>query len=266
MTEFSQLATQSLGGYYVYALIDPRTNEVFYIGKGSGNRVFQHELEINAQFNQEKEKHLKIKDIYDAGMVVKKVILKYGLTEQESFSAEASLINLLNYLNPALLTNIMNGHHGDSALAVEDFEKWYGALPISTEDIKHNILVIKVNKRYDAAMDAPVLKESVRGHWVISQKNAEKVDYIFALYNGLIVGVYENMTWYPSGILTDSYPRPDEFDGKLTNRKYCTCDIVSPESEIGKMYLYKSIKELSKTTQNPISYIWGRSNRASGNS
>jgi hypothetical protein len=31
-------------GYYVYLLIDPRNDKVFYVGKGKGNRVNQHLL------------------------------------------------------------------------------------------------------------------------------------------------------------------------------------------------------------------------------
>ena len=28
--------------WYVYLLSDPNTNEIFYVGKGKGNRVFDH--------------------------------------------------------------------------------------------------------------------------------------------------------------------------------------------------------------------------------
>jgi hypothetical protein len=32
--------------YYVYELVDPRNDSVFYVGKGSGNRAYQHEQNV----------------------------------------------------------------------------------------------------------------------------------------------------------------------------------------------------------------------------
>lgn len=45
---FTEQVCEKLG-HYVYRLIDPRNGETFYVGKGTGNRVFQH-LQAAAQF------------------------------------------------------------------------------------------------------------------------------------------------------------------------------------------------------------------------
>ena len=41
ITEFPPEVIKELN-YYVYRLIDPRNGETFYVGKGKGNRVFEH--------------------------------------------------------------------------------------------------------------------------------------------------------------------------------------------------------------------------------
>lgn len=41
ITEFTQAVCEKIG-YYVYFLRDPRDKKIFYIGKGKGNRVFNH--------------------------------------------------------------------------------------------------------------------------------------------------------------------------------------------------------------------------------
>jgi hypothetical protein len=32
--------------FYVYELIDPRDGKVFYVGKGKGERAWQHEIDV----------------------------------------------------------------------------------------------------------------------------------------------------------------------------------------------------------------------------
>ena len=50
--EFKQTVIEALQ-YYVYCLVDPRDNKIFYVGKGYGNRVFNHAADsLNELHNQ----------------------------------------------------------------------------------------------------------------------------------------------------------------------------------------------------------------------
>ena len=109
-----------------------------------------------------------INAIENCGLQVKRILIHWGLTENEAFSAEAALINFLNYTDSLQLTNIVAGHHMHESLSVEDFETLYGAEPLLESDIKHNILVIKINKRYRRNMTSFELYEAVRGIWKAS--------------------------------------------------------------------------------------------------
>ena len=162
MKNFSEKASQALNGYYVYALIDPRTDKVFYIGKGIGDRVFNHEIESNKSPDSEKIKLQTISSIEKAGLNVKRVIVNWGLTESEAFAAEASLINLLNFTSEIKLCNIVAGHHVHESLTVEDFELRYGAEHLKEEDIKHSILVIKINRLFHWNMTPKELYDATR--------------------------------------------------------------------------------------------------------
>ena len=165
MNKFSEKSLLALGDYYVYGLVDPRNNQFFYIGKGTGNRVFEHERESISSPDSEKLKLKTISEIKALGLDVGKIIINSGLSEAEAFAAEASLINAFNYIGAISLTNIVSGHHSAEALSVEDFEKINGAVELIEEDIRHRILVIKINRLYQRGMDSKALYDSVRGIW-----------------------------------------------------------------------------------------------------
>ena len=262
ITAFSEKALSAISGYYVYALIDPRSNDVFYIGKGIGNRVFSHEAESGKSSESEKEKIRRIQDIESNGFSVKRIMVNWGLSEQEAFAAEASLINLFNIVSDNRLTNIVAGHHVHESLTVENFELMHGAESLKIEEIKHNILVIKINKQYRKDMSDYEIYDAVRGMWRVSLNSikSKKIRYVFAVYNSLIVGVYKPDEWHYVYENID-LPQRDKMDNdtfeRLKNRVYFICERYNELDDEGRFYLHKSIAELkvNQSAQNPVSYL-----------
>lgn len=261
MEYFSEKSLLSLGDYYVYGLIDPRTNQIFYIGKGTGNRVFEHEKESINSPNSDKLKLKTISEINALGLSVKKIIINSNLTETEAFAAEAALINAFNYVSDIGLTNIVAGHHSSEALSVEEFEKVYGAEELREEDIKHKILVIKINKLYRRDIPADELYDSVRGVWRASMNNVQSVEYVFGVYNSLIVAVYKPTKWYKCKEAPEKRPRQDEIlTPKTENRIFFVDEDFErglPHDENESFYHGKSIAglKLNQAAQNPITYL-----------
>ncbi len=261
MDKFSEKCLLSLGNYYVYGLIDPRSEKIFYIGKGTGNRVFEHERESRDNPNSEKLKLKTIEDIKLAGLEVEKIIINSNLTEAEAFAAEAALINAFNYVGDSRLTNIVAGHHSAEALSVEEYEKIYGADELREEDIKHKILVIKINKLYQRGMDKTTLYDTVRGVWRASIQKAETVDYVFGVYNSLIVAVYKPTHWYVCKEAKDKLPSHSiALTEKTKNRIFFVDEGYErnePMDLAEKFYYGKCITniKLNQSAQNPITYL-----------
>jgi hypothetical protein len=259
---FSEKAVEQLNGFYVYALIDPRNNQVFYIGKGIGNRVFSHEIESGKSPKSEKAKLKRIQEIEAAGFDVKRIIVNWSMTESEAFAAEAALINILSFLSADMLTNAVAGHHVHEAMTVEDFDLLYGAEHLKQEDIQHSIMVIKINKLYRKGMNPKELYDIVRGNWRASMASIQKrnVEYVFGVYNQLIVAVYKPDEWHYVHDRID-VPQIDDLDEETLergkDRVYFVCQDYEHLDEKQQFYLHKSIADLkvNQSSQNPITYL-----------
>ena len=236
MDRFSEKSLLSLGDYYVYGLIDPRSKQIFYIGKGTKNRVFEHEKESLGSPDSEKLKLKTIADIKNAGFEVEKIIINSNLTEEEAFAAEA--------------------------LSVDEYERINGADPLEEKDIRHKILVIKINRLYQRGMDEKVLYDAVRGVWRASKEKVKTVEYVFGVYNSLIVAVYKPSERFVCKEAKDKLPRQDiVLTPKTENRVFFVDERYEqglPLDENEEFYLGKSIAglKLNQSAQNPITYLY----------
>lgn len=100
-SELSEYARPALLPFYVYELRDPRTNEVFYVGKGTGLRIDHH---VAGAWTP---KECMISEIEAADLKVKRVVVGRFQTNEEAFAVESVLIKwVYGFAN---LTNQVHG-------------------------------------------------------------------------------------------------------------------------------------------------------------
>lgn len=98
MQKFSQTVVSHLK-YYVYLYSNPQTGEIFYVGKGKGNRVFAH---LDEQSDSEKVQYLN--ELKTHGLTPNIEILIHGLEDEKTaLRVESSIIDLIGIKK---LTNI----------------------------------------------------------------------------------------------------------------------------------------------------------------
>lgn len=113
--------------YYVYQLVDPRTDKPFYIGKGKGNRAETHLWETPDTRNQYKEN--KIAAIRRSGLEPNIVYVAENIIdEQLAYDIESQLISRYGrkgYDNGGILTNICTDNRPPSHKG-KTYEEIYG--------------------------------------------------------------------------------------------------------------------------------------------
>ena len=113
--------------YYTYGLIDPRNNEIFYIGKGKGKRAYQH---LKEEYTEEKGNRDKIKRIKEIQKKNTQPMIKFfaeNLAEEVAFALEEILIDRIGrkILGYGPLTNWIVGGANEHQykFGLEDDEK-----------------------------------------------------------------------------------------------------------------------------------------------
>lgn len=240
MKKFPQHIIEKLKNY-VYIYSDPRTNEVFYVGKGKGNRVFDHLKE-----KTECAKVAYLDELLKNGVEPKIEILIHGIEDDSVLRIESAIIDLLGIHT---LTNRQVGFHSAEfgRMTLNQIESVYSKEPVEIND---PIVLIRINQQFRYSMTELELYDFTRGYWKMNMQRAQGAKYALSVYNGIVQEVYEIKAWLQAGDTMNVRGAVDvdnsrvEFVGKIAEKK------------VRNKYRYKSVEHyFKKGNANPILYI-----------
>lgn len=246
MNRFPASVAEDLG-HYVYIYTDPRDNSVFYVGKGRGNRVFDHLAEEG-----EKPKHERIREIHEAKKRPVLEILAHGLNDEQAKIVEAAVIDLLrgNELTHKQLTNQVGGWGSREygRYTVEEISALYCKTPAKIRE-SDAVILIRINQLFYSGMTPQELYEATRGIWVLNP-NLHETQYAFAVFDGVVREVYEIAQWFPAGTTAYFTREVEPVEGRWEFVGRIADEITR------KRYVLKSVSEFfPHGTANPIRYV-----------
>ncbi|HMO19192.1 MAG TPA: hypothetical protein PKA63_13875 [Oligoflexia bacterium] len=229
--------------YYVYALIDPDNGKPFYVGKGKGNRVFNH---VNCALNDptNSDKYDVIREIQERGDRVSHIILRHGLSEGVAFEIESTLIDFSIFFGHKL-TNTVLGHNSieNGVMTTDEVIRKYNAPKL--ERLREDAIIININKSYKRGSGSDGIYLATKEAWVIDKRKLPTIKFVLSEFRGIIVEVFEVGRWYPVNTTKN--------DGKIKVR-YGFEGVIAQE-EVKREYHHTSVAHIKgQGNANPIRY------------
>ena len=133
---FSSHQNHRLGDYYVYVLRNPDTNSIFYVGKGSGNRLSQH-FRNARQHNANEDQNDRLQEIralLDTGKTPKDIGRIVARVDNEGVAFMLETLWIKFIVGSGDLANLVAGHNKGLCRAKHDWQKRHGFdIPSITE-------------------------------------------------------------------------------------------------------------------------------------
>lgn len=188
---------------YVYRLIDPRNGETFYVGRGRGQRVFQHvtgTVDDADQYGVD-PKVERINEIRALGMDVQHIIHRYGMSEAVAKEVEAALIDAY----PGLVNRVAGSGSKDRGTRhASEIILEYSAEEFVVEE---PLILISIGQLWKKLG----VYEAVRGVWKLRIERAKRYRLVLAHVRGVVRGAYRPEKW--SKGTAEQFPDRIGFEG-----------------------------------------------------
>ncbi|WMW80125.1 hypothetical protein RF679_15950 [Undibacterium cyanobacteriorum] len=173
-------------GLYVYVLVDPRTAEVFYVGKGGGTtngneRVLHHFKEAKkfafGEYSKvPSSKTKRILEIWDKGYDVQWWIIRHGIEDQRICDQiEAAVIDAFSLAKSKILNAIRGYGAKQSGLISSKDVTLLNPAPVNPRKKHSTVFLFPINQLMGERKD---LYEATRKYWSVSKKWRDIADSI----------------------------------------------------------------------------------------
>ncbi len=228
-------------GHYVYIYVDPRDNNVFYVGKGQNGRALAHLRSERGRMAT------RIRKVRASGVKPRVEILAHGLPDAEAaLRIEAAAIDVLG---AGSLVNAVRGQ-GGTRMPLDDVIAQYTR---HRAVIREPALLIRINRLYRAGMSDQDLYDATRSAWVVGEEGRERVKLAFSVYEGVVREVYQITGWLPGGSTFNA--AADVRRRRMRAGRWEVVGIKAPE-RIRKKYVGRYVgDQFRQGGRNPVRYV-----------